>query len=77
MNSRPLETSFTVECLKRYLQQHPEQSLQLAIDHFTDFLHLAREHKKLEQNYHALQVDFMLLRHDPPSSPPQLPHFLQ
>jgi hypothetical protein len=76
MNSTPLETSFSVERLKRHLQQHPEQASQLAIDYFQDFLNLARQYKQLQQDHQALQVDLILLEYEQPSSPPQLPHFL-
>lgn len=70
------EIAFSVERLKRYLQQYPEKASQLAIDHFTDFLVLAHNYKKLKQDYHALQADLTLLQFKQPSFSPQLPDCL-
>ncbi|MBW4532502.1 MAG: hypothetical protein KME09_01050 [Pleurocapsa minor HA4230-MV1] len=49
-----LEFCFSVECLKRHLEKYPEQAPQLAINHFEDFVLLARQYKELEQKNYAL-----------------------
>ena len=54
----PLESKFEVTKLKLYLQQHPEDSYQLAIDHFEDFLALVREYKKLQAEYNLLKSQY-------------------
>jgi hypothetical protein len=51
MTSNSLEVSFSVECLKRHLEKHPEQAPQLAVDHFTDFVLLTHKYQKLEQKH--------------------------
>jgi uncharacterized protein YaaN involved in tellurite resistance len=77
MNSNPLEVSFSAECLKRHLEQHPEQAPQLAIDHFTDFVLLARKYNELEQKHSDLLLEAaMLLQHQQQTPSPQRTHFL-
>ena len=44
-----LYTEFEVERLKRYLDENPQKAYQLAIAHFSDYLELASEYKKLEK----------------------------
>lgn len=60
MNIDPLtlESKFEVTKLKLYLQQHPEDSYQLAIDHFEDFLALVQEYKKLQAEYNLLKSQY-------------------
>ncbi|MBE9046587.1 hypothetical protein IQ255_19600 [Pleurocapsales cyanobacterium LEGE 10410] len=60
MNVTPLppESPFEISKLKLYLQQHPEASSQLAIDHFIDFLTLVQEYKKLQARYDLLELQY-------------------
>ncbi len=44
-----LYAEFEVERLKRYLKDQPQDSYRLAIAHFSDYLELASEYKKLEK----------------------------
>ena len=43
-----LESEFLVARLKLYLEKHPERAVELAIEHYEDFLALTIEHKKLK-----------------------------
>ena len=51
-----LYTEFEVERLKRYLDQNPQEAYRLAITHFSDYLELASEYKKLEQKFQSLSL---------------------
>ena len=44
----PLESEFLVARLKLHLEKHPERAVELAIEHYEDFLALTIEHKKLK-----------------------------
>ena len=46
-----LHNQFEVELLKRYLIEHPQESMRLAVAHFEDYLELVHEYKKLDQKY--------------------------
>lgn len=48
MISLPLESELQVVRLKRYLDKYPEAAMELAIQHYEDFLALAIEHRKLK-----------------------------
>lgn len=48
MISLPLESELQVVRLKRYLDKYPETAIELAIQHYEDFLALANEHRKLK-----------------------------
>ncbi len=52
----PLHNSFEVELLKRYLIEHPQESIRLAITHFEDYLEVVHEYKKLEQKYKSNSI---------------------
>lgn len=56
ITSLPLESQLEVCKLKLYLQQHPEDAYQLAIDHFIDFLALVHEYKKLQAKHDLLEL---------------------
>ena len=47
MTSLPLESELQVVRLKRYLKKYPETAMELAVQHYEDFLALAIENKKL------------------------------
>lgn len=57
----PIESQFEVTKLRLYLEQNPENSFQLAIENYEDFLALAHEHKKLSQDYERLHSEFISL----------------
>ena len=44
----PLESELLVARLKFYLENNPERAIELAIEHYEDFLALTIEHKKLK-----------------------------
>ena len=44
----PLESELLVVRLKLYLEKNPEKAVELAIEHYEDFLALTIEHKKLK-----------------------------
>ncbi len=44
-----LHNEFEIECLKRYLDKHPSEAHRLAVAHFSDYLEVVHEYKKLEQ----------------------------
>ena len=46
---KTLYAEFEVERLKRYLEICPHEAKRLAIAHFSDYLELASEYKKLEK----------------------------
>ena len=48
MISLPLESELQVVRLKRYLDKYPETAIELAIQHYEDFLALAIEHRQLQ-----------------------------
>ena len=54
--SSQLHNQFEVELLKRYLIEHPQESIRLAVAHFEDYLELVNEYKKLEQKYKSNSI---------------------
>ena len=62
MNKLPVELEFSVERLKRYLEDNPHDAKRLAIAHFEDFSVLAIEFKKLEMQRQALEIENIKLR---------------
>lgn len=56
MDSNNLEIQFSVERLKRYLQTHPHEATQKALNYLEDFLVLSSEFKQLEADLIALQT---------------------
>jgi len=48
MISLPLESELQVVRLQRYLDKYPDTAIELAIQHYEDFLALAIEHRKLK-----------------------------
>ena len=77
MQSSPLELQFSVERLRRFLHENPDQAARLAIAYFEDFSVLAIEHKQMENDFHAMQSHLIQLQQQQPSpKSPKLPHFL-
>ena len=72
MNNIPLDLQFSIERLKRYLEDNPGDANKLAIAHFEDFSVLAIEYKKLELQRQALEIENIKLR----STKVSLPSFL-
>ena len=75
MSSTPLELDFSLECLKRYLHQHPNKAKELALAYYEDFSLLAMEYKQLERDFQAMQIQLIQLQQSNIKSP-QLPPFL-
>ena len=48
MISLPLESELQVVRLKMYLDKNPQEAMELAIQHYEDFLLLAAKHRKLQ-----------------------------
>ena len=69
MNKIPLNLQFSVERLKRYLEENPHDANRLAIAHFEDFSVLAIEFKKLEMQRQALEIENSKLRYSKVSLP--------
>ncbi|MGL5833224.1 MAG: hypothetical protein ACRC1Z_08325, partial [Waterburya sp.] len=55
MDSNTPEIQFSVERLKRYLQTHPHEATQNALNYLEDFLVLSSEFKQLEAELIATQ----------------------
>ncbi len=55
MDSNNLEIQFSVERLKRYLQDNPHEATQNALNYLEDFLVLSSEFKQLEAELIATQ----------------------
>ena len=53
MISLPLESELQVVRLKRYLDKYPDTAMELAVQHYEDFLALAIEHRKLKAQLKA------------------------
>ena len=51
-----LYTEFEVERLKRYLDKNPHEAYRLAIAHFSDYLELTAEYKKLEKQLNTSKL---------------------
>ena len=62
--SLTIEQKFRVERLKRYLLQHPEESVTYAYIYFHNFLILTKQYQQLEHKANLLQAK------------PSLPYFL-
>jgi hypothetical protein len=76
-DSTPLEISFSLERLKRYLLQHPEQAVEQALQYSEDFFLLSLKFRRLEQDLAASHIRLNELQQQLQSSPsPQLPPFL-
>lgn len=48
MISLPLESELQVVRLKMYLDRNPQEAVELALQHYEDFLALAVKYKKLQ-----------------------------
>ena len=72
MNKLPVELEFSVEQLRRHLEENPHDAAKLAISHFEDFSILTIEFKKLEMQRQALEIENVKLR----SAKVSLPSFL-
>ena len=80
MSHTPLELQFDLECLKRYLQLHPERAIEQAMNYREDFSLLATEYKQLEKENQALRQKNQALQSqliEPRQSSPNLPDFLR
>lgn len=59
MKILPLHNQFNIALevvkLKLYLKKHPEQSTQLAIEHFQDYLEVVERYKQLEAENNQLK----------------------
>lgn len=56
MISLPLESELQVVRLKRYLDKHPQEAIELAIQHYEDFLILANKYKQLQSELDNLET---------------------
>ena len=61
MKSLPIECQFESERFKRYIQSHPEEAREYALNYFEDFLTLAHEYKKLQARHDQLQSELIKL----------------
>ena len=56
MISLPLESELQVVRLKMYLQRHPEEATELALQHYEDFLILAAKYRKLQSKLEDIET---------------------
>ena len=73
MESLPIECQFESERFKRYIQSHPEEAREYALNYFEDFLALAHKYKKLQALHDQLQQELINLQS---RKSPHLPSFL-
>ncbi|MEM7592915.1 MAG: hypothetical protein AAF383_15600 [Cyanobacteria bacterium P01_A01_bin.83] len=59
MISLPLESELQVIRLKMYLDENPEEAVELALQHYEDFLALAIQFRKLQSKLDNVET-FML-----------------
>ncbi|MBW4534536.1 MAG: hypothetical protein KME09_11440 [Pleurocapsa minor HA4230-MV1] len=55
MISLPLESELQVVRLKMYLDRHPQEAVELALQHYEDFLALAAKYKKLQSKLEEIE----------------------
>lgn len=55
MISLPLESELQVVRLKMYLEKNPQEAIELALQHYEDFLALALEHRKLKAEFNDIE----------------------
>ena len=56
MLSLPLELELQVVRLKLYLKKNPEEAIELALQHYEDFLALAIKYKKLQSQLNDIEA---------------------
>jgi hypothetical protein len=55
MISLPLESELQVVRLKMYLDHNPQEAVELALQHYEDFLALAAKYKKLQSKLEEIE----------------------
>ena len=55
MISLPLESELQVVRLKMYLDRNPQEAVELALQHYEDFLALAAKYKKLQSKLEEIE----------------------
>ena len=73
MKSLPIECQFESERFKRYIQTHPEEAREYALNYIEDFLTLAHEYQELQARHDQLQQELIKLQS---RKSPSLPSFL-
>ena len=56
MISLPLESELQVIRLKLYLERNPEEAMEMALQHYEDFLALAAKYKKLQSKLDDIET---------------------
>lgn len=56
MISLPLESELQVVRLKLYLEKNPEEAMEMALQHYEDFLALAAKYKKLQSKLDDIET---------------------
>ncbi|MEL6929516.1 MAG: hypothetical protein AAFO95_12875 [Cyanobacteria bacterium J06600_6] len=51
----PLESELQVVRLKRYLEKNPQEAMDLALQHYEDFLALAIKYKELQAEFNDIE----------------------
>lgn len=57
----PLESELQVVRLKMYLEKNPQEAIELALQHYEDFLALATKYRELKADFDSIEtrmVDF-------------------
>ena len=52
----PLESELQVIRLKMYLEKNPQEAIELALQHYEDFLALAAKYKKLKAEFDNIET---------------------
>ena len=55
MISLPLESELQVVRLKMYLEKNPQEAIELALQHYEDFLALAIKYKELKAEFDSIE----------------------
>lgn len=61
MISLPLESELQVVRLKMYLDKNPQEAIELAVQHYEDFLILAAKYKKLQNQLNDIETCMLSL----------------
>lgn len=52
----PLESELQVVRLKMYLEKNPQEAIDLALQHYEDFLALAIKHRELQAELNSIET---------------------
>jgi len=56
MMSLPLESELQVVRLKMYLEKNPQEAVEMALQHYEDFLALAIKYRELKADFDSIET---------------------